>query len=176
MRVWLSIVPNCTASAGLTVPGMCVLPVLWPLGRGEDTLRIFFFLRSSSRCSFCLFCTSISSEMKLFFTCFQKQNSTEMVLRVILQCVFCFIDRAEYKSIVRNALCKSDDKALQNNVEIKMKLDLCEDCTTALSSNLNIITFVSGLKSLKICYFLLILKTEEISIQTAWLTGPLAFH
>lgn len=53
----------------LTVPGTWVLPVLWPLGPVEVVLRIFFFLRSSSRCSFCLFCTSISSEMKLFFTC-----------------------------------------------------------------------------------------------------------
>lgn len=53
----------------LTVPGMCVLAVLWPLGPVIVVLLIFFFLRSSSRCSFCLFCTSISSEMKLFFTC-----------------------------------------------------------------------------------------------------------
>lgn len=54
----------------LTVPGMCVLAVLWPFGPVVVVLLIFFFLRSSSRCSFCLFCTSISSEIKLFFTCF----------------------------------------------------------------------------------------------------------
>lgn len=54
--------------AWLTVPGMCVLVLLWPLGPVVVVLRIFFFLRSRSRCSFCLFCTSISSEMKLFFT------------------------------------------------------------------------------------------------------------
>lgn len=53
----------------LTVPGMCVLAVLWPLGPVVVVLLIFFFFRSSSRCSFCLFCTSINSEMKLFFTC-----------------------------------------------------------------------------------------------------------
>lgn len=59
-------------STWLTVPGMCVLAVLWPLGPVVVVLRIFFFLRSSSRCSFCLFCTSISSEIKLFFTCSTK--------------------------------------------------------------------------------------------------------
>ena len=56
----------------LTVPGMCVLVVLWPLGPVVVVLLIFFFFRSSSRCSFCLFCTSISSEMKLFFTWIYK--------------------------------------------------------------------------------------------------------
>lgn len=59
-----------SATTWLTVPGMCVLAVLWPFGPVVVVLLIFFFLRSSSRCSFCLFCTSISSEMKLFFTCF----------------------------------------------------------------------------------------------------------
>lgn len=58
----------------LTVPGMCVLVVLWPLGPVVVVLLIFFFFLSSSRCSFCLFCTSISSEMKLFFTCFFKNT------------------------------------------------------------------------------------------------------
>jgi len=57
------------AASRLTVPGTCVLVVRWPLGLVVVVLRIFFFLRSSSRCSFCRFCTSISSEMKLFFTC-----------------------------------------------------------------------------------------------------------
>ncbi len=57
-------------STWLTVPGMCVLAVLWPLAPVVVVLLIFFFLRSSSRCSFCRFCTSINSEMKLFFTWF----------------------------------------------------------------------------------------------------------
>lgn len=70
----------------LTVPGMCVLAVLWPLGPVVVILLIFFFLRSSSRCSFCLFCTSISSEMKLFFTCFIFQQFVLEDVTVYILC------------------------------------------------------------------------------------------
>lgn len=47
----------------------------WPWDVGAPPLSFFFFL-SSSRCSFCRFCTSISAEMKLFFTSFSKSSSS----------------------------------------------------------------------------------------------------
>lgn len=72
-HVSISLLVIISPTTWLTVPGMCVLAVLWPLGPVVVVLLIFFFLRSSSRCSFCLFCTSINSEMKLFFT-WKRQN------------------------------------------------------------------------------------------------------
>lgn len=47
----------------------------WPCDVPAPPLSFFFFF-SSSRCSFCRFCTSMSAEMKLFFTSFSKSSSS----------------------------------------------------------------------------------------------------
>ena len=53
----------------LTVPGTCVRWARAPWGAG----RVFLLCSLSS---FCLFCTSISREMKPFFTSFSKSSSS----------------------------------------------------------------------------------------------------
>lgn len=48
---------------------------VWPCVVPAPPLSFFFFF-SSSRCSFCRFCTSMSAEMKVFFTSFSNSSSS----------------------------------------------------------------------------------------------------
>lgn len=64
---------RCLLHTSLTVPGMWLLSLLpfWEL-----PLLSFFFFLAVSLCSFCLFCTSIRAEMKLFSTSFSNSSSS----------------------------------------------------------------------------------------------------
>lgn len=56
----------------LTVPGTCERSDLCT----PPVVFIFLFFFSSSRCSFCRFCTSMIAEMNVFFTSFSYSSSS----------------------------------------------------------------------------------------------------
>lgn len=64
---------ECVLQTSLTVPGIWLLSFFpfWEL----PFLSFFFFL-AVSLCSFCLFCTSMRTEIKLFFTSFSNSSSS----------------------------------------------------------------------------------------------------
>ena len=62
------------SASKLTVPGATVRSER--LGGVAALPFSFFFFLKSSRCSFCRFCTSMRTEMKLFFTSLSKSSSS----------------------------------------------------------------------------------------------------